>query len=442
MIQLIGNGILVTRNVRTPLIKNGCVVVEGNTIKDYGKTEDMKSLYPDASFYDANGGLIMPGLINAHGHIYSALARGMSLKNAGVSKNFTQILENLWWRVDRALSAKEIEASAYVTYLDGIRNGVTTVFDHHASAGSVAGSLFNIAGVANDIGVRTSLCYEVSDRDGKEISDAGIKENTDFIGWAEDEQSDMIKAMFGLHASFTLSDVTLEKCVETAADCGFHVHVAEGIDDLNDSTRKYEMRVVERLDKFGILKPNTLAVHCIHVNDIEIQLLKDSGSIVAHNPESNMGNAVGCADVLKMMDKGILVGLGTDGYTTDMFESLKCANLIQKHVKEDPSVAWAEPPKMLFQNNSEICSRFFSKKIGIIEKDALADIIVLEYFSPTPITLNNIDSHMHFGLSGKSVISTMINGKFIMKDRVIHELDEQKIYADSRQIAKEFWNRA
>ena len=158
-------------------------------------------------------------------------------KTQRVSKNFTQILENLWWRVDRALSTKEIEASAYVTYLDGIRNGVTTVFDHHASAGSVAGSLFTIAGVADDIGVRTSLCYEVSDRDGKKISDAGIKENADFIGWAEDEQSDMIKAMFGLHASFTLSDNTLEKCVEAAADCGFHIHVAEGIDDLKRQPR-------------------------------------------------------------------------------------------------------------------------------------------------------------------------------------------------------------
>ena len=442
MIQLIGNGTLITRNANKPLIKDGCVAVEKNKIVDYGITKDMKASHPGASFYDSKGGIIMPGLINAHGHIYSALARGMSLENPGVSKNFTQILENLWWRVDRALSTKEIEASAYVTYLDGIRNGVTTVFDHHASAGSVAGSLFTIADVARDIGIRTSLCYEVSDRDGKQISDAGIKENADFIGWAEDEQNDMIKAMFGLHASFTLSDVTLEKCVETAADCGFHIHVAEGIDDLNDSLEKYGMRVAERLDKFGILKPNTLAVHCIHVNENEIQLIKDSGSIVIHNPESNMGNAVGCADILKMMEEGILVGLGTDGYTTDMFESLKAANLIQKHVKGDPSVAWSEPPNMLFQNNSEICARFFNNRIGVIEKDALADIIVLEYFSPTPITQDNIDSHMHFGLCGKSVISTMVDGKFIMKDRAMQDIDEQKIYADSRQTAEEFWNRA
>lgn len=442
MKHLIGGGVLITRNEARPLIENGCVAVDSNMISDFGTTSEMKSKYPNAAFDDVQGKLIMPGLINAHGHIYSALARGMSLKNHGVSKNFTQILENLWWRIDRSLGEKEIEASAYVTYLDGIRNGVTTVFDHHASAGSVQGSLFTIADVAEKLGIRTSLCYEVSDRDGQMIADEGIRENTDFIEYSQKKNSDMLKGMFGLHASFTLSNQTLDKCVEAAGENGFHVHVAEGIDDLKDSINKYDMRVVERLNSFGILKANTIAVHCIHVDDNELDILKDTDSIVVHNPESNMGNAVGCSDAPGMLAKGILVGLGTDGYTTDMFESLKASNLIQKHVKEDPSVAWAEPPQMLFENNQKICSRFYSKPIGIIDKGASADVIVVDYFSPTPINEGNIDSHMHFGLMGKSVVSTMIDGKYIMKDRQIIGLDEEKIYRDSRQTAQEFWKRA
>lgn len=442
MKHLIGGGVLITRNEARPLIEDGCIAVDGNIIADFGTTSEMKSKYPDAAFGDVHGKLIMPGLINSHGHIYSALARGMSLKNPGVSKNFTQILENLWWRIDRSLGEKEIEASAYVTYLDGIRNGVTTVFDHHASAGSVMGSLFTIANVAEKIGIRTSLCYEVSDRDGQKIADEGIRENASFIEFAQKKNSDMLKGMFGLHASFTLSNQTLNKCVEAAGDNGFHVHVAEGIDDLKDSIDKYDMRVVERLNSFGILKPNTIAVHCIHVDDNELDILKDTDSVVVHNPESNMGNAVGCSDAPGMLAKGILVGLGTDGYTTDMFESLKAANLIQKHVKEDPSVAWAEPPQMLFTNNKEICSRFFNKPIGIIDKGAAADVIVVDYFSPTPINKGNIDSHMHFGLMGKSVVSTIIDGKYIMKDRQIIGLDEEKIYRDSIQTAQGFWKRA
>ncbi len=438
MIHLIGNGILITRNAQHPLFSDGCVAIDGNTIVQIGTTADLREKYPSASFDNVNGSLIMPGLINTHGHIYSALSRGMILQGGEVSKNFTQILKNLWWRLDRALGIEQIKASAYTTYIDGIKNGVTTVFDHHASAGQVSGSLFAIADVAKQIGVRTSLCYEVSDRDGREVSAQGIKENSQFIEYAKAQNSDMIKAMFGLHASFTLSDDTLWRCVGAAGDAGFHVHVAEGIDDLGDCEVKYKKRVAQRLHAFGILKSNTLAVHCIHINEAEMHILKQTDSVVVHNPQSNMCNAVGCADVLAMMGKGILVGLCTDGFTTDMLESLKAANLIHKHVKGDPSVAWAESPQMLFENNAKICARFFNKKVGVIENGALADIIVVDYHAPTPITKDNIDAHMLFGLMGKSVVSTIIDGKYIMKNRELTNLDENQIYADSRRIAEEF----
>jgi len=441
MITLIGNGILITRNADNPLINDGCVAIESNIIIDYGSTAAMKKFYREALFYDAKGRVIMPGLINTHGHIYSALARGMILKDSKPSKNFTEILENLWWRVDRSLDIPEIKYSAYTTYIDGIKNGVTTVFDHHASAGRVEGSLFTIADVAKELGVRTSLCYEVSDRDGEDIALKGIKENADFIKYCTDRNDDMIKAMFGMHASFTLSDKTLSKCVDMADGSGFHIHVAEGIDDVNNSLKKYNKRVVKRLSDAGVLSSNTIAVHSIHIDENEIQLLKDTDTIVVHCPESNMGNAVGCADVLTMMDKGITVGIGTDGYTTDMFESLKVANIIHKHEKGNPNVAWAETPQMLFENNVNICSRFFHKEIGIIKKGALADIIVVDYSAPTPITDANINSHILFGFMGRSVVSTMINGKFVMKDRELQTADEEKIYIESQKAADDFWKR-
>lgn len=439
--KLIGNGVLITRNNEMPLIFDGCVAIDGEIIADAGKTQELKEKYPDAEFDDVQGRLIMPGLINTHGHIYSALARGMILKDGKVSKNFTQILENLWWRIDRALGLPEITCSAYVTYMDGIKNGVTTVFDHHASAGRVRGSLMAIADIAKTLGVRTSLCYEVSDRDGQQIADDGIKENAEFIAYAGAQKSDMIKGMFGMHASFTISQKTMEKCVDAAGDNGFHIHVAEGIDDLRDSQTKYGKRVVERLYDSNVLKSNTIAVHCIHIDRHEMDLLRETGSIVVHNPESNMGNAVGCADVLTMMEGGILMGLGTDGYTTDMFESLKVANILHKHQQGDPSVAWTEAPKMLFDNNTAICSRFFDRKIGVIEKDVLADVIVVDYVPPTPITPDNINSHILFGLCGKNVVSTIINGRYVMKDRQILTADEERISAESQKCAKAFWER-
>lgn len=438
---LIGNGKLITQNETCPLLEDGCVVVDANVIADFGTTQEMKQKYPQCTFYDAAGRVIMPGLINTHGHIYSAFARGMILKDSKVSKNFSQILENLWWRVDRALTLPEIEYSAYATYIEGIKNGVTTVYDHHASAGHVPDSLFTIADVAKKLGVRTSLCYEVSDRDGQEIADQGIKENADFIGYANKQNSDMVKGLFGLHASFTLSDKTLEKCVAAANGAGFHVHAAEGIDDLYDSLKKYGKRVVERLFDAKILGSQTLAVHCIHINGREMDILKHTDTMVVHNPESNMGNAVGCSAVLQMMDKGILMGLGTDGYTTDMLESFKVANILHKHNMGDPSVAWGETAQMLLKNNAAICARHFEKPLGIIDKGALADIIVVDYDAPTPVTADNIASHILFGMMGRSVVSTMINGEFVMKDREIVTVDERDVMKKTREIASDFWKR-
>jgi len=438
---LIGNGQLITQNETCPLFEDGCVAVDGNVITDLGSTQEMKQKYPQASFYDAKGCVIMPGLINTHGHIYSAFARGMILNDGKVSKNFSQILENLWWRVDRALQLPEIEYSAYATYIEGIKNGVTTVYDHHASAGHVPDSLFTIADVAKTLGVRTSLCYEVSDRDGQRIADMGIQENADFIKFAKKQNSDMVKGLFGLHASFTLSAETLEKCVAAANGAGFHVHVAEGIDDLYDSLEKYGKRVVERLFDEQILGSQTLAVHCIHINAREMDILKHTDTLVVHNPESNMGNAVGCSAVLQMMEKGILMGLGTDGYTTDMLESFKVANILHKHNMGDPSVAWGESAQMLFKNNASICARHFEKPLGIIDKGALADIIVVDYDATTPLTADNTASHILFGMTGRSVVSTMINGKFVMKDRVIQTVDEREVIQQAREVAGDFWKR-
>jgi len=442
MIKLIGNGKLFTRNDDVPFIKDGCVAIKDNKIIDYGKTSKMKEKYQDASFDDVDGKVIMPGFINAHQHIYSALARGMSLKNAKPSKNFDEILENLWWRVDRALGFEEIKYSAYATYMDGIRNGVTTVFDHHASYGQIEGSLFLLADVAKEIGVRTSLCFEVSDRDGQKKCAAAIKENVDFASYAKAQKSDMLRAMFGLHASFTCSTRTLEKCVAEADGIGFHVHVAEGAGDVADSMAKYNMPVVKRLESLGILGEKSIAVHCIHIDESEMDILKETDTMVIHNPQSNMGNAVGAANVIKLFEKDILIGMGTDGYTTDMIESLKATNILHKHQTGDPGVCWGEPPTMLFNNNRKIVERFINGTVGIIEKNALADIIVIDYDPLTPMDETNLDGHIHFGMMGKNTVSTMINGKYVMKDRVILTVDEKEIYAKSRIVAKAFWARA
>lgn len=438
---IIGNGRVITQNDNNPYIEDGAVVIKNDKIVAVGEFKKLRNEYLEAEFLDAKQGIIMPGLINTHMHIYSSFARGMDVK--GETSNFDKILENLWWKVDKNLNLEDTKYSAYGTYIESIKNGVTTVIDHHASPYKIEGSLKEIAVVAEEIGIRTSLCYEVSDRDGIEITDKGINENISFIKWAESKNSDMIKGMFGLHAAFTLSNETLAKCQKAmeGIDAGYHVHTAEGYTDLKESLKKYGKRVVERLNDFGIFREKTIAVHCIHVNEHELEIIKESKCNVVHNPESNMGNAVGCSPVIHMMKKGIKVGLGTDGYTADMLESLKVANIIHKHHLCDPTVAWQEAPLMLFRNNREIVEKQFGCKVGILEVGAKADIAVFDYIPNTELNKFNYNGHILFGLSGRGARTTICNGKIIMKDREILTINEETVLEKSREVSKKMWER-
>lgn len=439
---LIGNGMVITQDVKNPFITNGAVVLKDNLILEVGNYEDLKDKYKEYEFIDAKGKVIMPGLINTHHHIYSAFARGMDNKEEP-GQNFNEILERLWWKLDKRLTLEDTKYSAYTTYIDCIKNGVTTVFDHHASPMHITNSLFTIGEVAKEIGIRTSLCYEVSDRDGIEITDKGILENVNFIKHANEDDSDMIKGLFGLHASFTLSDETLEKCSKAIKDLnsGFHVHVAEGITDVHDSLKNHGKTIVERLFDYGMLGEKTLAVHCVHINNREMDLLKATNTNVVNNPESNMGNAVGCAPVLEILNKGINIGMGTDGYTSDMFESMKVFPIIQRHNRCNPSVAFNETFKLLFENNRNIANRYFKKELGILKEGAYADVIIVDYNPLTPMNSNNLFGHMLFGFTGRSVTTTIINGKVVMKDRELINIDEEKIFKASREVAQKLWEK-
>jgi len=432
---LIGNGRLFTRDEKNSFFENGAVVWKDNTIVEVGDFETLKKKYADAEFIDAKGGVIHPAFINTHEHIYSALARGLSIK--GYAPNgFLEILDGLWWTIDRNLDNDLTKLSAEATYLECIKNGVTTIFDHHASFGEISGSLFAIEEAARDFGVRSVLCYEISDRDGKEKAHAAIKENVDFAKHALSLKDDFIKGMMGMHASFTISDETMELCrKEKPKEIGYHIHVAEDILDLHRCLKEHGKRIVDRLYDWDVLGEKTLLAHCIYVNPHEMDLIRDTNTMVVHNPESNMGNACGCPPTMEIVHKGILTGLGTDGYTHDMIESWKVANVLHKHHLVDPGAAWAEVPEMLFQGNARIANRYFEKKLGVLEKGAAADIIITDYIPPTPMNAGNLNGHMLFGMNGRSVVTTVGNGKILMKNRELQGIDEERYLAKIREGA-------
>ena len=437
---VIGNGKLFTRNDEMPFVENGAVAIEGTKIAAVGETEAIKKQYGDAEFIDAKGGVIMPAFINTHEHIYSAMARGLSIKGYN-TKGFLDILDGQWWTIDRHLTLEQTKYSAVETLISCIRNGVTTVFDHHASFGQIGGSLFTIADVAKELGVRACLCYEISDRDGMDKARESVMENAEFIRYALKDDTDMIAGMMGMHAQFTISDATMELAAANKPDeVGYHIHVAEGIEDLHDCLKKYGKRIVDRLMDFNILGEKTLLGHCIYINPHEMDLIKDTNTMVVHNPESNMGNACGCPPTMELVHRGILTGLGTDGYTHDMIESYKVANVLHKHHLCDANAAWGEVPKMLFENNAAIANRYFKTPLGVLKEGAAGDVIVVDYNPPTQLDASNINGHILFGMTGRDVVTTVANGRVLMKDREIKVIDVEEAMAKCREESAKLWH--
>ncbi len=436
---LITNGKVITRDPERPYLPDGAVLVDGRYIKAVGPRVELEKAYPEAQRVDAKGGVIMPAFINVHSHIYSALARGLSIKGYNAT-NFYEVLDGMWWAMDRKLTLGGTRASANALMIDCIKQGVTTIFAQPASFCEIPGSLHSIAESAKRFGLRACLCYEVSDRDGEEKSLQAVRENADFITECEREKNPMLAAMFGGHALFTISDKTFDRMVEANnGRTGYHIHVSEGMNDVYDSLQNYGRRPVQRLHDHGILGPKTILGHCIHVNSAEIELIKNTGTMVVNNPESNMGNAVGTCPVLQLYKNGILLGLGTDAYTNDMIESIKVALIAQKQNACLPNVGWCEVTDMLFKNNAKIGAKYFPDLLGVLKPGAAADVIVMDYKPFTPFSDANIDGHILFGMTGRQCRTTIAAGRILMRDGELVGIDEEAENAHILEAAKKLW---
>ncbi len=436
---LLANGKVITRDADIGYLPDGGVLIDGNIIKEVNTTESLKKKYPDAEYVDAKKNVIMPAFINAHTHIYSALARGLSIVGND-PHNFYEVLDGTWWAIDRKLRLDCTRASADALYIDCIKQGVTTIFDHHASYAEIPGSLFSIADSAKKYGIRSCLCYEVSDRDGDEKTTEAIKENDDWITECEKQKDPMLAAMFGGHALFTISDKTFDRMnAANNGRTGYHIHVSEGMNDVYDSLRTFGRRPVQRLHDHGILGSQTILGHCIHVNPAEIELIRDTGTSVVNNPESNMSNAVGVCPVLPLSRAGILCGLGTDAWTNDMLESMKAALCVQRLNACLPNVAWNEVTGMLFKNNAILAEKYFPAKLGVLKAGASADVIVMDYKPFTPFSDENVDGHILFGMTGRQCVTTIANGKILMKDRELIGIDEESENARILEASRKLW---
>jgi putative selenium metabolism protein SsnA len=442
-LELYGNATIITLNDKDPVINNGAVLIDEGIIRELGKTDKLKLKYQEANFIDVKNKVIMPGMINTHMHFYSTFARGMDLKTDLPPQDFEEILEKLWWRLDQTLNSEDIYYSTLYALVESIRSGTTTIFDHHASYGYIDNSLDIIAEAVVKTKLRANLSYEISDRHGDTKSKEALLENERFINRTKSLNNDFITPMIGIHASFTLEDKTLKKIAKLSEETNtpMHFHAAEGKVDQIDSKKRGYKNLADRLDKLGILKKDSLAIHGVHLSEKEYEKLAEKGVYLIHNPQSNMSNAVGSIDLKKALSKGLTVGLGTDGYTTDMFESLKVADILQKHQGSDSNLGGEDINKLVFENNRKIAKRFFGKELGIIKKGVPADLIILDYKPPTPITDLNYFYHIIFGFNGGLVDTTIVNGHVLMENREVKVLDYDKTIERCKKQAEDFWRR-
>jgi putative selenium metabolism protein SsnA len=444
--MLIAHGTLITMSEPNLVIEDGGLLIRGGCIADLGTTGELRSRYadvPNLPTLDAQGKLILPANICAHTHFYGAFARGMAIPGEP-PRNFIEVLQRLWWRLDRALDLEGVKYSALVCLVDAIKHGTTTLIDHHASPEAIEGSLDAIAEAVTQAGLRAALCYEVTDRNGLDGARRGIQENMRFARALAVQPAPHLAAAMGIHASFTVSDETLDACVEAARQLSLpiHLHVAEDPADEADSRRRYDMSVMARLNAHHALREDTICAHCIHTDDHEMALLAERRAKVTHQPRSNMNNGVGVARVGDMLARGICVGLGNDGFSNDAFAEMKTCDLLHKAHAGDPRAMGADVvARLTYQNNARLAQCFWPALSGSLTIGAPADVILVDYRPFTPLHAGNVAWHLLFGVHGGMVTHTLCRGRLLMADRALLTLDEQEIAAKAREAAERTWRR-
>ena len=426
MTELLAGGTLVT-SLDPVSVERRDLVVDGGRIAAEGS----------GSRRDCSGCLVVPGNVCAHTHLYSALARGMPFALEPPT-NFLEILQRVWWRLDRALDEESVRASALVGGMEALLSGTTTLVDHHASPNAIDGSLDVMADALAQLGVRSVLCYETSDRDGPERALAGIEENRRFLARVRDERPPLARGLVGAHASFTLGDETLAACADAAAEfsVGIHVHAAEDGVDERDAVARDGVRVVERLDAAGALDERTLLAHGVHLDDGEAAIVARASATVAHNARSNMNNGVGRPSPAVL---GGRIALGTDGIGSDMFEESRAATF---RLREDDLAAGSAWPLGQLGESARLAGRIFEEPLlGTLASGAPADLVVLDYDAPAPLHAGSFAGHWVFGLSSRWVRDVMVAGEWVVRDRELVRVDQRLLVADALGAADRLWSR-
>ena len=401
------------------LMENAAIEIENSLIKRIGKNGEIVTSNVDT--FDLQGRLVLPGLLNPHHHLYSALATGLA--PIGPTTSFNLILNNLWWHLDKTLNEESIYYSAIYGLIQSVKYGVTTIFDHHASMNAINGSLELIEKAFREIGVKGLLCYEISDRMGKDSVKAQLDENISFR--ESHHQNKQIQGLLGLHANFTLSENTLALIQkQKPADLPVHIHCGEDRADFQYCVDHGYNGPVDRLNEFDLLSKDSLLAHCIHLSEKDYKLISEIQPLVISNPESNANNNVGEMDITKI-PKYIL---GTDGMTGNVLGTMR-SHFLQRNRNIN------NPLDIQFRYPANIVQRFFPDS-GTLTVGMRADLAVTNYIPVTDINLDNLFYHLIFGVQGQPMYMTVADGRILFNDGKFISIDEYDILKRVEKVAR------
>jgi putative selenium metabolism protein SsnA len=438
---VIRNATVVSDPLSGAFTPNCNVIIEGGEIVSVSRDAPGRASR-GATRLDGSGMLLLPGLIDAHTHLYASLTLGMPGKGKP-PRSFPEVLRRVWWKWDKLLKHEDVYVSALVGCLASIRNGITTIVDHHASPSAIADSLSWVAAGAEACGLRACLAYEVTDRGGKRRRDEGIRENRRFLKDVRSGGSDLLRGLFGMHAVFSLSDESLRRCADEANDLGVgcHMHVAEHSLEVERFAEDHPEGIFKFLSRIGVLGPTTLLAHTVHLSRRDVRDLIRTGTFNVHNPLSNMGNGVGIAPIAEMLALGQPVGLGSDGFY-DIPREMVIARSLQTLGERNPSGFSDEDSlRLVYDHNARFVGRLYGHRFGKVAPGYTADLILLDYEPATPLNRHNCASHILAALGGGTVDTSIIAGRVVMRGREIQTVDEQKTLAKARGVAQGIWDR-
>ncbi len=440
---LISNTLLVTMNSERRVVPRGFVAVRDGVIVDVG-VGDGREKYSSEEVIDGAKTVTVPGFISAHTHFYGALLTGSPwFGRIEPPSDFMQNLQRIWWALDVMLCHEEAYAAALIGSIMYAKSGVTNFFDNISAPNCIENILDSMEKAVDEVGLRGILSFEATQRRSLEEGVRGVRENERFIVKNNKDPRKRVKGAIYLHASFTVTDDLFKLAMEVAEkhDALIAIHTEEGLVDVYHNIERYGLRPIERMDKLGFLSPRVHLVHAVQATDEEIALIKKSGAHVAHNPMSNMLNAVGIPKIPKMLELGINVGLGDDGYIFNIFENMRAAYLVHKVWNLDPRLMTPlQVVEMATVNSAKMFHQ--ERELGSIEPGKKADLVVIKPRTPsTPVNEKTIYGHLVNSFSSDDVDTVIVDGRFVVREKKFVNLNLDKALEEVHRVVEKLWDR-